>query len=648
MSIFHNLLASYSKRYLPRWIVFCIDMAMVFTLYFVAYLLRTNFDAALTFHSVSVFQAVMTTLIYSGGFIFWQSYKGIVRYTNQYDAIRFIWVIVFAFVVLATMSGIAQWVSSKNSILFQMPISVLIIQAVLLFVGLVGSRLIVRDMYDRYIKANGSIRIKTLIYGAGAAGIITKNTLDKETTSTLHVIGFIDDSREKVGKVLEGVPVYSPLEVFRKDFILRNRIREVIISIQNLKPDRKQEIIEQCLALNLRVKQIPSVQKLINGELSYKQIRDVKIEDLLEREPIKLNSDAVRSYITGKRVLITGAAGSIGSEIARQVLHYSPDEVVFLDQAESPLFELEHELRYCLEPSLLKPARFIVANVKDLFRMEGVFRTYHPQVVFHAAAYKHVPLMEDNPYEAVRVNVFGTKLLADLSVEFKVEKFVMVSTDKAVNPTSVMGATKRIAEIYTQSLNRYQAGTRFITTRFGNVLGSNGSVIPLFKKQIEKGGPVTLTHKDIRRYFMTIPEACNLVLEAGAMGQGGEIYVFDMGKPVKIYDLACKMIQLSGLELGKDIDIQIVGLRPGEKLYEELLNNHENTLPTHHPKIMVGKVREYDEDVVKSQLEKLSDALVQQNDFEIVRLMKEMVPEYRSNNSKFSILDEIGKSSDKG
>lgn len=647
MSIVHNLLALYSKRYLPRWVVFCIDMVLVFTLYFIAYLLRTNFDAALVFRPVSVFQALMTTVIYSGGFIFWQSYKGIVRYTNQYDAIRFIWVIASAFVLLVAMSGFAQWVASKNSILFHMPISVLIIQAVLLFLGLVGSRLIVRDMYDRYIRANGSIRIKTLIYGAGAAGVITKNTLDKETTSTLQVIGFVDDSREKEGKVMEGVPVYSPLEAFRKEFILRNRIREVIISIQDLNPDRKQEIVEQCLALNLRVKQIPSVQKWMNGELSYKQIRDVKIEDLLEREPIKLNSDSVRSYVTGKRVLVTGAAGSIGSEIARQVLHYAPSEVVFLDQAESPLYELEHELRSSVEPSLLKPARFIIANVKDLFRMEAVFRLYQPQVVFHAAAYKHVPLMEDNPYEAVLVNVFGTKIIADLSIEFKVEKFVMVSTDKAVNPTNVMGATKRIAEIYTQSLNHYQAGTRFITTRFGNVLGSNGSVIPLFKKQIEKGGPITLTHKDIRRYFMTIPEACNLVLEAGAMGQGGEIYVFDMGKAVKIYDLACKMIQLSGLELGKDIDIQVVGLRPGEKLYEELLNTQENTLPTHHPKILVGRVREYDQELVKSQLDKLSDALVHQNEFEIVRLMKDMVPEYKSNNSKFSTLDEVGKNSEK-
>lgn len=647
MSIVHNLLALYSKRYLPRWVVFCIDMVLVFTLYFIAYLLRTNFDAALVFRPVSVFQALMTTIIYSGGFIFWQSYKGIVRYTNQYDAIRFIWVIASAFVLLVAMSGFAQWVASKNSILFHMPISVLIIQAVLLFLGLVGSRLIVRDMYDRYIRANGSIRIKTLIYGAGAAGVITKNTLDKETTSTLQVIGFVDDSREKEGKVMEGVPVYSPLEAFRKEFILRNRIREVIISIQDLDPDRKQEIVEQCLALNLRVKQIPSVQKWMNGELSYKQIRDVKIEDLLEREPIKLNSDSVRSYVTGKRVLVTGAAGSIGSEIARQVLHYAPAEVVFLDQAESPLYELEHELRSSVEASLLKPARFIIANVKDLFRMEAVFRLYQPQVVFHAAAYKHVPLMEDNPYEAVLVNVFGTKIIADLSIEFKVEKFVMVSTDKAVNPTNVMGATKRIAEIYTQSLNRYQAGTRFITTRFGNVLGSNGSVIPLFKKQIEKGGPITLTHKDIRRYFMTIPEACNLVLESGAMGQGGEIYVFDMGKAVKIYDLACKMIQLSGLELGKDIDIQVVGLRPGEKLYEELLNTQENTLPTHHPKILVGRVREYDHELVKSQLDKLSDALVHQNEFEIVRLMKDMVPEYKSNNSKFSTLDEVGKNSEK-
>jgi FlaA1/EpsC-like NDP-sugar epimerase len=352
-----------------------------------------------------------------------------------------------------------------------------------------------------------------------------------------------------------------------------------------------------------------------------------------------MDSSNVSKYIFGKSVLITGAAGSIGSGLVRQVITYRPAKLILLDQAESALYDIQTEISNSDELNKFSHlAEYVIASVKDKFRMQQIFENYKPDIIFHAAAYKHVPLMENNPYEALLVNVFGTRTLADLAVKHKVKKFVMVSTDKAVNPTNVMGASKRIAEIYTQSLSN--GATQFITTRFGNVLDSNGSVVPLFRKQIEKGGPITVTHRDITRYFMTIPEACNLVLEAGAMGNGGEIFVFDMGRPVKIYEMACKMIKLSGLELGKDIEIKEIGLRPGEKLYEELLNNEENTLPTYHPKILRAKVREYDKSIIQKGFDDLTHLIIEANVFELVAKMKEIVPEFVSNNSIYDVLDK--------
>ena len=366
----------------------------------------------------------------------------------------------------------------------------------------------------------------------------------------------------------------------------------------------------------------------------------MRIEDLLQRDEIRLDKDNVRQEIYEKVVLVTGAAGSIGSEIARQLLHYRPAQLILVDQGETPMYELEQELRK-VQPALFSSVRMVVADIRNDRRMRHVFKKFRPNYVFHAAAYKHVPLMEENSYEAVMVNVFGTQNIADLAMEFGVQKFVMVSTDKAVNPTNVMGATKRIAEIYTQSLNNtIGSTTRFVTTRFGNVLGSNGSVIPLFRKQIEAGGPITVTHPDITRYFMTIPEACQLVLEAGVMGEGGEIFIFDMGESVKILDVAKKMIKLSGLTLGKDIQISFTGLRPGEKLYEELLATTENTMPTHHQKIMIAKVRSYDYDQISQQLVHLKQVLNLGDENRIVTKLKELVPEFVSNNSRFEEIDK--------
>ncbi len=472
-----------------------------------------------------------------------------------------------------------------------------------------------------------------IIFGAGESGIITKRTLDRDAGTKYKVLAFIDDDTKKQEKKLEGVTIYG---IEKLDELLQHHdVSNLIISIQNLAPAKKQMIVDICLNHNTKVLNVPPVTNWINGELSFKQIKKVQIEELLERDPIQLDKEDIQKQLSGKVILVTGAAGSIGSEIVRQLIRFNPEKIVLLDQAESPLYDMEMELHD--KYSQLR-YEVVMGDIRNKERMENVFQTFHPQIVFHSAAYKHVPMMENNPSESVLTNVLGTKTIADLSVEYKVEKFVMVSTDKAVNPTNVMGASKRIAEMYTQSLNK-KSNTRFITTRFGNVLGSSGSVIPRFRQQIETGGPITITHPDITRYFMTIPEACQLVLEAGAMGKGGEIFIFDMGESVKIYDLAVKMIKLSGLVLDKDIRIIYTGLRPGEKLFEELLADHENTLPTHHKQILIAKVKEYDFATVSNSISELILLFEKQNNKSIVKKMKELVPEFKSNNSVYVELD---------
>ncbi|MBK9292054.1 MAG: polysaccharide biosynthesis protein [Bacteroidetes bacterium] len=632
-----SLAKRYSDKFLSRWIVFIFDSVTVYATFILANLIRHNFEyIALNPYTVER-QSIIVLVLYLTGFLLTDSYRGIIRLTGMADALRLFKATGGAFLVLLFISLLARDLQLGKT--YVPPLSVSIIHFLLAVFTLVGSRFVIKSIYSQLLNQQNRRRIRVVIYGAGAAGMLTRNALIQDVLFHYDIIAFIDDNSSKVNKTLEGIPVMSADKVLDAAFIKRNKVSQLIIAIQRMDVNYRNQVIEKGLDLNLQVKVVPPIDNWINGQLSAGQLRQVAIEELLERDPIRLDNEQVAAELHNKIIMVTGAAGSIGSEIARQVLSYKPGRLILVDQAESALFDLQQEINSKEKLRLLADrVVYVVASVKDRMRMEGLFRKYKPGVVYHAAAYKHVPLMEDHPYEAVMINVFGTKVLADLAVAYKVKKFVMVSTDKAVNPTNVMGATKRIAEMYVQCLSN--GSTQFITTRFGNVLGSNGSVIPLFRKQIEKGGPVTITHRDITRYFMTIPEACNLVLEAGAMGNGGEIFVFDMGRPVKIIDLARKMIKLSGLVPDVDIRIEEVGLRPGEKLYEELLAGEENTIHTHHRKIMRARVREVDYQWICTQLNELSHLILDGDDFRLVEKMKAMVPEFISNNSVFEKLDQ--------
>ena len=518
------------------------------------------------------------------------------------------------------------------------PYSVVCIAFLASFLFLFNYRLLVKYCFSYYKKR----MIKTsnvLIFGTGQTGLITKHVID--ATHNTKVVGFLEDDEYRVGKVIDGAKIFNAKGESLEEILDDYSIDEVVITIKHLSVERKNEIVDICLRNQVRVRMVPPADKWVKGELSLNQIKEINIEDLLGREVIQLSDYHVEEDIRGKRVCVTGAAGSIGSELVRQLAIYNPECIIMIDQAESPLYQLEQDVR-----SLGKRVRLFpyLADITNKGRIQAIFTERKPDIIFHAAAYKHVPVMESNPSEAVICNILGTKTLADLAVAFKVKKFVMISTDKAVNPTNVMGCSKRIAEIYVQSLNTYlertpQNHTLFITTRFGNVLGSNGSVIPMFKRQIETGGPVTVTHPEITRFFMTIPEACQLVLEAGAMGKGGEIFIFDMGRSVKIVDLAKKMILLSGFQPGKDIEIVFTGLREGEKLYEELLNNKENTKETHHKKIMIAKTQEYSYKEIDNYIDLFHDLINDRNELKMVALMKELVPEFKSNYSRYEVLD---------
>lgn len=617
---------------IPRIAVFFTDIIICWISVSIAYLLRFNFHIPDSEINTFIYVFPFLLVVRGVSFVIAKTYNGIIRYTGTRDASR----IILTLSIGSTCMAAVNLISYQLIRIYMVPFSIIIIDYLLTVFMMITGRILIKIIYNE-IKNPSREKSGVIIYGAGESGIITKRTLDRDKGTRYKVIAFVDDDKRKAGKKMEGIPIYnsSRLEELQQNY----DVKHLIIAIQNISSLRKQQIVDSCLKYNTRILNVPPVKSWINGELSFKQIRKLNIEDLLGRDPIQLDLAKLRSELGGKVVLVTGAAGSIGSEIVRQIIPFRPKLIVMVDMAESPLYDLELEVtEHPFDRS--SHIESVIGDIRNSDRMRNVFKTFKPDIVYHAAAYKHVPVMENNPSESILNNVLGTCILADLAVEFHVPKFVMVSTDKAVNPTNIMGATKRIAEIYCQSLNNHNAVTRFVTTRFGNVLGSNGSVIPRFKKQIELGQPITVTHPDVTRFFMTIPEACQLVLEAGTMGKGGEIFIFDMGESVNIADLAKKMIRLSGLELGKDIQIVYSGLRPGEKLYEELLASEENTIPTHHQKIMIAKVKEYNFESISNDINDLIAMFNAQNNEMIVRKMKEIVPEFISQNSVYEKLDE--------
>ncbi len=576
----------------------------------------------------------LVPVVYLLAFLISRVYDGMLRYSGFNDVRKIFYACTGALSFLIISKLVIHQISPSLATDIYPRYVTIIYHYLITMVAMSLMRFAIRRLYNEVYK-NSADKMNTLIYGAGDGGTMLLRTLSQDTNSKFKIKAFVDDDPKRVGTQINTIKIYSPKVAMTPEFIEKYDIDVMIVAIPSLTQERNKEIIEQGLALNLIVKSIPAFDKWVDGKISTHQIQDIRIEDLLGRKPIILGKSNVIREINDKVVLVTGAAGSIGSEICRQVMHYNPSKLIMLDQAESPMYDFQFEMNNTPEFKEMKSRMaFVITNVKDPIRMREVFETYHPQVVFHAAAYKHVPFMEENAYEAVFVNVFGTKLVADLSIEYGVEKFVMISTDKAVNPTNVMGATKRIAEIYTQSR---QGNTKFITTRFGNVLGSNGSVVPLFRKQIEQGGPITVTDRRITRFFMTIPEACSLVLEAGSIGEGGDIFVFDMGEKVKIWDLAEKMRKLAHRP---EVEIIETGLRPGEKLYEEVLANEENTIKTDNEKIMHAIVRKYAAADVDAMFIKLHEALETCDPMKIVAQMKAIVPEFKSNNSIFSQLDK--------
>jgi len=633
----------------PRWIIFTLDLTICFVSLTIAYLIKHNFDLSnlnyLEFSRNVLITAVISTLV----FINVRTYSGIIRYTSAQDTFRILYAVIvsnstfFLLNMIFVATGKTQLISN----------GILIVNGLASFLMLITYRVLVKYFF-LYIKNLKLDTIRVMIYGAGEAGVATKRTFDHDPHVNKNIVAFVDDDQRKVGKTIDGIKIMDAKDLV--ELIVKHELDEIIFASYTIPQERKSEIAEVCLENGIKVLNIPPPNVWTDGKLQPTQIKKLNIEDLLDRKSIHIDIEGIGEQLKNKRILITGAAGSIGSEIVRQLTKFDVGLIILCDQSESALHELYLELT---ETAKNKNFHAFIGDVRDDKRMDYLFSTLKPHYVYHAGAYKHVPLMEDNPSEAIKTNVLGTKTIADKAVKYGVQKFVMISTDKAVNPTNVMGASKRIAEIYVQSLNNslhhknhiFSNGlsyinelevkpiTQFITTRFGNVLGSNGSVIPRFKQQIEKGGPITVTHPEITRFFMTIPEACRLVLEAGCMGEGGEIFVFDMGKSVKIVDLAKKMIQLAGLIPHQDIKIEYSGLRPGEKLFEELLNDSENTMPTHHEKIMIGKVREYAFDEIQKQIYTLIEHAKNSDDLQVVTHMKALVKEYKSKNSIFEELD---------
>jgi FlaA1/EpsC-like NDP-sugar epimerase len=633
------------NRIAPKWAVFGLDMLIACFAIIYANYLRFNFDFELIKTADLVDDLIIVTITNSVLFYIFKTYHGIIRFSGFQEAFRSVAAIFYSFFLMLVLNV----VMSTFKLTQFTPISVLFIYFFISSFLLFGYRLLVKHLYN--ISINHEDNTHVVIYGAGQNGSVLKKTIEQTSNNRFKIVAFIDGDENLVGKTIDTVKIFPFNQI--KHVFKSWQIKTLFFAKQDFDLDEKNKIVDYCLEHNVKVMNIPPMREWIQGQLNVNQLREVKIEELLGRKQISLKNEHVINHLRDKKVLITGAAGSIGSEIARQIASVYPTSLIICDQTETGLYELEYELQQKF--SLGSALKVYLGDVKDESSMNTLFKTYLPEVVFHAAAYKHVPMMENHPSEAIRNNVLGTKMLADLCEFYEVDKMVLISTDKAINPTNVMGASKRIAEIYCQALqNRIElpivdngivqmAGakkrTKFITTRFGNVLGSNGSVIPRFQEQITNGGPVTVTHPDIIRFFMTIPEACSLVLEAGTMGNGGEVFLFDMGEPIKILDLAKKMIRLAGLTPGKDIELRFTGLRPGEKLFEELLNKEEEVIPTHNKKILIAKVMEYDFERVSESINTLIDLAKVNNDEDVVKQMKRIVPEYISNNSIYESID---------
>ncbi len=628
-------------KILPRWIIAFLDSIILFQCALFGYLVRFNFELAL----IEQYDAIAGSFTFMvGGLLVMQntrSYEGIVRHTGFRDGSNIFKTVLINFILFLFLNFFHGNFLNDS---FLLPTSVLIIASLSSLFMLIFYRLLVKELFV-YLKNGFEARElkKGVIFGAGEAGLIAQEAINRDSKSSFNTIAFLDDDPKKEGKNIDGKRIYKGIGDLDK-LVNQYAVTDLIIAVRDLSVQRKNQIIDECLRLNVTVSIVPPVDQWINGGLTANAIREVKIEDLLSREQILLDNPRIHEDLMDKVILVTGAAGSIGSELCRQISYYDPKLLILLDIAESALYDVEQEFKENRPNCAIK---IVLGDVRNKKKIKEVFKSFKPQVVFHAAAYKHVPMMENYPEEAIHANVIGTKILADISVLAQVDKFVFVSTDKAVNPTNVMGASKRAAEMYVQALNEYlernhkKYHTKFITTRFGNVLGSNGSVIPLFKKQILHGGPITVTHPEITRYFMTIPEACQLVLEAGIMGEGGEIFVFDMGEPVKILDLAKKMIQLSGKKVDEEIKISFTGLREGEKLFEELLNDFETVKITHHPKIKIAQVLPSAYHKIDGQIELFIDLIQKNSENQLVGHLKGIVPEYISNSSRFEVLDRL-------
>ena len=616
--------------------VFGFDVGAVLITFFFAYLLRFNFELeAIRLHA-PLRQSILALVIYASFEFIFRPFAGLIRHTTIRDIFNILLATSSALFILILLSFIGRQSNWKD--IFVIPGSILVIHYISINALLFIARISIKMFYEMILVK--SINKKNIIiYGAGAMGVIVNRVINSDAQSDFNILAFLDGNKKLQHKNVYGIPVFSPDKLTR-EFLEKNKVKSMVFAINDIAAKKKREIYRSAVNLGIEVLQVPQVSDWLNGSFEVKQLKKINVQDLLSRDPIQLNMKRIADGLRDRTILVTGAAGSIGSEIVRQLTRFNVGKLVLVDNAETPMFLLENEL---LEHFAHAPVRTILADVTDQSRMDRIFKEYRPDFVFHAAAYKHVPLMEQNPHEAVRVNIGGTTILTNLAVRYGVEKFVMVSTDKAVNPTNVMGASKRTCEQILRSRSNIEGNqTQFVITRFGNVLGSNGSVIPIFRKQIEEGGPVTVTHPDITRYFMTIPEACQLVLEAGFMGSGGEIFVFDMGEPVKIVDLARQMIRLSGYEPDKDIQIEFSGLRPGEKLYEELLTDNEKTLPTYNAKVKIAEVADFNHEETLAKTVSLLQSFNKLSEKELIAKLAAIVPEFISKNNKYVINKEEG------